>query len=74
MPRDDLAIRRDALQRIDLERLLFLDGDKRVLKKERCTENEAMRLAEGYRADGLSVAVIRVDGHPSPEPSRFERR
>ncbi len=64
MLRDDLAILKDALRRIDLERLLLLDGGKRVLKKERRSEAEAARLAEGYRADGLRVAIVREDGRP----------
>ncbi len=62
MLRDDLAILKDALHRIDLERLLLLDGGKRVLKKERQPEPEAERLAEGYRADGLRVAILREEG------------
>lgn len=64
MLRDDLAILKDALRGIDLERLLLLDGGKRVLKKERRSEAEAARLAEGYRADGLRVAIVREDGRP----------
>lgn len=64
MLRDDLAILKDALRRLDLERLLLLDGGKRVLKKERRTEAEASRLAEGYRADGLRVALLREPDRP----------
>lgn len=64
MLRDDLAILKDALRRIDLERLLLLEGGKRVLKKERRSEAEAARLADGYRADGLRVAVLREEGRP----------
>ncbi len=62
MLRDDLAILKDALRRLDLERLLLLDGGKRVLKKERRSEAEAARLAEGYRAEGLRVAIVREGG------------